>query len=419
VADVGYVGSHSIHVLNQGIPFNIAHLVGTPSSILCGGTTGDCAPQDLAMLKNPNFPGGNPIPFNDSANTMPIIVNTTQNTPARVSYLGYTAGGLTATNTLGDALYNSLQAQLRHNFSHGMLLQASYTWSKNLTNVNSSESGELDTGQTDFGTSGSNNSLDFAQQYGPNSGERSQRLIVSYSYSLPWKTTAGLSGHLLSGWTLSGITTLQNGQPFTVTDAGGGSIYGAGMTQSRALLADGKNCGANGVCHSSGIPVATSGSTTARVLSGLPGSPTYNAATGGWITQSAFTSFATLPANSPYCIGGVSNPTGSPTAICGAALTSAAPSDEFVAGTGWGNSPIGIMTGPGQWNWDMSLQKNTKITEWGTLQFRAEFYNIWNHPQFNNPVSTAFTGTPGGTFGQINSTSVSPRVLQFGLKFLF
>ena len=67
----------------------------------------------------------------------------------------------------------------------------------------------------------------------------------------------------------------------------------------------------------------------------------------------------------------------------------------------------------------MSLQKNTKITEWGTLQFRAEFYNVWNHPQFSNPISTAFAAAPGSTFGQINSTSVAPRVIQFGLKFLF
>ncbi len=171
------------------------------------------------MLKNPNFPGGNPIPFNDPANATPVTINTTQNTPARVSYLGYTAGALTTTNTVGDAHYNSLQAQLRHNFSNGILLQASYTWSRNITNVNSADPGLLDVGQTDFGTSGSNNPLDFAQQYGPYSGERSQRLILSYSYDLPWKSTEGFSGKVLSGWTVSGVTTLQNGQPFTVTDA--------------------------------------------------------------------------------------------------------------------------------------------------------------------------------------------------------
>ncbi len=427
VADIGYVGSHSIHVLNQGTGINVAHLVGPANSLVCGGVVGGpCAPQDLAMLTNPNFPGGNPIPFNDPANTTePLTVNTTQNTNARVSYLGYSTGGLSTTNTLGDAKYNSLQAQLRHNFSNGMLLQASYTWSKNLTNINAPESGELDTGQTDFGTSSSNNPLDFAQQYGPYSGERSQRLIVSYSYDLPWKSTEGFSGKLLGGWTVSGITTLQNGQPMTVTDSGG-SIYGAG---SRAFLADPVHCATSGVfdgiCQS-GIQVATSGSTTARVLADLPGSSTYTGA--GWINRSAFTQASTIPASSPYCIGGVFNPTGAAAAPCGTAPNFFGPGPPFWgqgatyidAGLGFGNAPIGIITGPGQWNWDMSLQKNTKIMEWGTLQFRAEFYNIWNHPQFSNPESTGYAAAASySIFGQINSTSVAPRVIQFGLKFLF
>lgn len=420
VIDVGYLGSHSIHLLNQGAPYNVAHLVGSPSTVLCGGVTGDCAPQDLEMLNNPNFPGGNPIPFNDPANTTPVTVNTTQNAPARVSYIGFTPGA-TYTTTLGDDLYNALLVNVRHNFTHGMLIQASYTLSSNLTNVNSAESGDLDTGQNDFGTSGSNNPLDFAQQYGPNSAERTQRLIVSYSYDLPWKSTQGVSGKLLGGWTVSGVTTLQNGQPFTVTDAGGGSIYGTG---SRALLADPVDCGKNGVCKSE-VGVATSGSNTARVLAGLPGSPTYVAGspTAGWINGNAFTSFANIPASSPYCIGGVPSATGNSADTCGAAPNifgttpaAIAGATELVAGTGWGNAPVGILTGPGQWNWDMSLQKNTKITEWGTLQFRAEFYNMWNHAQFNNPASTG-VATP--TFGQIQSTAVEPRVIQFGLKFLF
>lgn len=405
VLDVGYLGSHSIHLLNQGTPYNVAHLVGSAGSLLCGGVTGDCQPQDLAMLKNPNFPA-NPIPYNDPVNTQPVTVNTTQNAAARVSYIGFSPGA-TYTTTLGDARYNALLVNVRHNFTNGLLLQASYTWSKNFTNVNSSTPGLLDTGQTDFGSSGSNNPLDFAQQYGPDSAERTQRLILSYSYDLPWKSTSGFSGKLLGGWTISGVTTLQNGQPLTVTDTGGGTIYGTG---SRALLTSAADCKANGVCRS-GVPVATSGSTTARVESSLtPGGA-------GWINKNAFTSFATIQNTSPYCIGGVPNPIGPGVAgTCGAAPVFAPGAPLVVAGTGWGNAPVGIITGPGQWNWDMSLQKNTKVTEWGTLQFRAEFYNLWNHAQFNNPTSTAFTTA---TFGLIQSTSVEPRVIQFGLKFLF
>ena len=83
--------------------------------------------------------------------------------------------------------------------------------------------------------------------------------------------------------------------------------------------------------------------------------------------------------------------------------------------TGFGDSGIGAIMGPGQDNWDISIIKNTKITEGTSLQFRAEFYNVWNHPQFNPPVND----TADATFGQIQSSSVPPRIMQFALKFLF
>jgi hypothetical protein len=65
----------------------------------------------------------------------------------------------------------------------------------------------------------------------------------------------------------------------------------------------------------------------------------------------------------------------------------------------------------------MSLAKMFKIHEAQSLQFRAEFYNTFNRPQFSNlPGSDVAAGT---SMGQIQTTSVSPRVIQFALKFLF
>jgi hypothetical protein len=52
-------------------------------------------------------------------------------------------------------------------------------------------------------------------------------------------------------------------------------------------------------------------------------------------------------------------------------------------GTGFGNSGMGIILGPGQFNF--SVLKNTRLFENQSLQFRAEFFNIFNHPQFDNP----------------------------------
>jgi hypothetical protein len=84
-------------------------------------------------------------------------------------------------------------------------------------------------------------------------------------------------------------------------------------------------------------------------------------------------------------------------------------------GTGYGNSGIGVVLGPGQANWDITLIKDIKIREGHTFQFRTEFYNAFNTPQFGNPD----TARQNATFGQINYTTVNPRIIQFGLKYSF
>jgi hypothetical protein len=62
---------------------------------------------------------------------------------------------------------------------------------------------------------------------------------------------------------------------------------------------------------------------------------------------------------------------------------------------------------------DFSLFKDTSITEGRMVQFRAEFFNIANHPNFNNPIRTL-----GPAFGSIQSAAPS-RQIQFGLRFVF
>ena len=87
-------------------------------------------------------------------------------------------------------------------------------------------------------------------------------------------------------------------------------------------------------------------------------------------------------------------------------------------GTAFGNSGTGIVDGPGQANLDLALSK-TVIVNWlkekSSVQFRAEFFNALNHPQFSNP-DTNFSSP---TFGIIGSTSVNPRVGQLALRFVF
>ena len=86
----------------------------------------------------------------------------------------------------------------------------------------------------------------------------------------------------------------------------------------------------------------------------------------------------------------------------------------FPAPGTFGNAGRNILDGPGFQNVNLSLVKNTDLTERVNLQFRAEAFNLFNHPNFNLPDN--FLGSP--TFGRITSAR-DPRHIQFGLKLLF
>jgi Carboxypeptidase regulatory-like domain len=80
----------------------------------------------------------------------------------------------------------------------------------------------------------------------------------------------------------------------------------------------------------------------------------------------------------------------------------------------FGNAGRNIIREPGTHKWDMSFFKNNRITESVNLQFRAEFFNIFNHANFNG-INTTFGD---GSFGRVTSAR-DPRIIQFGLKLAF
>jgi hypothetical protein len=90
--------------------------------------------------------------------------------------------------------------------------------------------------------------------------------------------------------------------------------------------------------------------------------------------------------------------------------------DDGVA-TDFGNSRMGILHGPSQANTDISLMKLFPLTERTKLEFRTEFFNVFNHPVFADPDNTVSNGT--SSFGHITSTVSNPRVMQFALKLSF
>jgi len=368
-----------IRQYNLGIQYEFA-----PHWVLEVGYVGNSAINLMDMYHNNNTANlasaANPING--------ITTNTTANVLYRVPYVGYQAVGVRGTSFDGVSNYNSLQVTVRKQFSRGFTFQGAYTWSKTLAD------------QYD-NVSNSNNANNLAQQYGPAEFSRPQRFVANYSYDLPLGTHTGAMQKLLGGWNVSGVTVIQGGAPMTIADSTAGTLYGtSGSSQagfSRVELAPGATY-AN---------IATSGGDEAR-LGGASGGP-------GWFNKTAF---VPPPAMSPTGTVYNSIPGSSGQAQCAAA------NPGITCGTLYGNAGPGIILGPGQFNFDISILKTTIIRENHNLQFRAEFFNAFNHPQFTNPNfgQGGIYGLPNfaaGTFGQITSTSVNPRIIQLAVKYIF
>jgi hypothetical protein len=102
-------------------------------------------------------------------------------------------------------------------------------------------------------------------------------------------------------------------------------------------------------------------------------------------------------------------------------------------GTDFGNVGRNVLRGPRQTNVDFSIIKRFPFGESRSIEFRAEFFNLFNHVNFANPISNlnAFASSGGsidpntgqiinpGDFGRITSTSNNPRLIQFALKLNF
>jgi hypothetical protein len=86
----------------------------------------------------------------------------------------------------------------------------------------------------------------------------------------------------------------------------------------------------------------------------------------------------------------------------------------------FGDVTKGAFRGPNLAEWDMSVFKSTMLTERARLQFRAEFFNITNHVNFNSPTQLVFSsGAINPAAGLITSTVTTSRQIQFGLKLMF
>jgi hypothetical protein len=244
-----------------------------------------------------------------------------------------------AEDTIANSNYNGLQISVEKNYSHGLLFQASYTFSKAIDQGASFEN-EL-------------NPLNFNATRGLSLLDAKNRFVFSPVWDLPIPKYEGVKGKVANGWGASAIITYQSGFPIRVQDQNDSEL-------ESSLFFEGAN-----------TPEVT-----------------------GPVT---FMSPKNGPSNNnpghQYVVGNFS---------------------DSNPGT-FGNVPHALCCGAPINNTDLVISKKTPISERWNTEFRAEFYNAWNHTQFNNPDGN-FTDS---TFGQVLKVRESPRVMQFGLKFLF
>ena len=156
------------------------------------------------------------------------------------------------------------------------------------------------------------------------------------------------------------------------------------------------------------------------LLSDIPSA--LNLVIGGW----QLTGIGTLQSGAPFDVTYTSPLVGYPTTGRASVVGDWRVSDQgekqwfnpaaFAAppGFSFGNLGRNAMYGPGIWNFDVGLMKNFRITERVNLQFRSEFYNVFNHANLGTP--NANISFPGA--GQIVSFT-DPRTIQLGMKLSF
>jgi hypothetical protein len=275
-----------------------------------------------------------------------------------------------AQDTIGNSNYNSLQASLEKRFSHGLQFQLAYTYSKSIDQGSSFED--------------ILNPSNFAATRGLSLFDARHRFVISYYWELPVPKYTGFRGKALNGWALSGITTFQAGFPIRIVSFDDNEMQSSTFDFIAAGEPDQLAPFHTQNPHNGGCALGTG--PTALVGSGgpVPCQPVPNM----YFDPNIFTA--------------------------GPAGTGDLTIDPSMLGR-YGTAPRTICCGPGINNFDIGLLKATPINERFSVQFRAEFFNAFNHTQFFNPDGSV---TDGADFGRIKRAH-DPRLVQFALKLIF
>ena len=363
---LGYVGNHGSNQVLP-VPFNQPGIATASTPI--NGQTSSYGFNIVPAENIATFEGGN--------------------TDLRVPYLGYSSNSVLY-RTSGTSNYNALQAGIRKRFSHGLQVTASYTWSHSLDV------------QSNLGLFfNGNNPLEPSQSYATSTFDRTHVFTSAYYYELPkLKGGAGALPLLVNRWTVSGIVSLQSGQPYNFYDFSGAV---AGLYNSTTInIAD----PIIGFTPGTTIPQLK----TQGTLGVDPRVPLVD------ITK------LYIPAVQPGTFGVPGCATVSGTQVC----------DTYE--TAFAGNGRNTFRGPFQSRFDLALMKRTRLAERVNLDFRADAFNIFNHPDFDvpsnstslysvtragNSITKVAVRAPSTTFGLLQQTLGSPGVLQLSMHLVF
>jgi hypothetical protein len=335
---------------------------------------------------------------------------------AKYPYLGF----INYYSNIYRSNYNGLQTTLTSRNYHGLDFVAGYTYSHAIDNQSYNWNQYLP-----------KNSLDPQGEYGNSDFDIRHRFTLSATYTIPGKKGYA---QMLEGWQLNGILTLQSGQPWQAFDTSN-DFSGTGEFADRWNI------------YGSPANFKSGGQDTIPLCTGNVNDPTSGSC--GYASPGGRVAFTPAQTNAAWgqCLALAGATPGMLTSL-GAAITGGS-GGCYVSRNGksfllppafgtFGNSGRNIFRDTGFRNLDLSVSKSWKFYERLTMQFRAEMFNITNHPNFANPFGGATGQGVGATadpsitsqFGCGCATpdvaSANPvlgsggaRAIQFGLKFLF
>lgn len=376
---LAYLGNHGVHQLIP-IPFN-QPAIATPSHSVNG--------QIYSYGYQATDSNGNPLLTEQVQTTIGEFTASDGNTALRVPYIGYNPNS-NFWEAEGISNYNALQFQLTKRLSHGLQLNFSYTWSHTLDE------------QSGLGLFyNGNNPLDPKESYASSDFDRTHVFAIQYLYQFPkaeWAAT-GWKNQVVNGWSLSGVATLESGQPFTVYDFSGsvgGLYYSADDFITNPVLPLN-----SGVTPSQAQTQGTTGVNAGKQ----------------YFNPNVFSVPLLAPGQDgvPPC-----GPTTAATTTC----------DNYE--TGFGTTGRNIFRAPFQSRWDFSIQKMFRLSERFNLKYQLDVFNLFNHPSFDAPNNNVtlnpcynpqpcYTNPPPPTqnIGYITDALGGPRVMQMALHLIF